>query len=431
MSDFVTVAVVGGAGRVGVGMCLVLANAGHRVYGIDINESANEMLMRGEMPFAEEQGEEYLARALQRGTLTMTSDFSKVAESQVIIFVVGTPVDEQFNPDLQPLAQAVGSVNAYLKPGQLLLLRSTVSPGTTNRVRGLIEEQTGLRIGRDLFLAFASERVVQGQAIREIVNIPQLLGTFDDESYRRAEAFFQTFITARCFHLSPVEAEIGKLMTNMSRYVQFALANEYYLIADQYGANIHKILDACTHEYPRLHLPKPGPNVGGPCLSKDGYFLLERFPFLELISGAFKINESMPAYLVQKLEQWSHIRRVAILGMAFKADSDDVRNSLSFKLRKQLENATYEIVCVDPNVRGQQPIDALAGVDCVILMSPHRQFRRLESILAAINNDQAVLVDLWGFWDEMKYRAQNGVFTAQQARQALREAGPTEPAVMT
>lgn len=429
MSERVTVSVVGGAGRVGVGMCLVLADAGHRVYGIDINEAANAKLMRGEMPFAEAQGEEYLARALAKGTLTMTSDFSKVAESQVIIFVVGTPVDESFNPDLQPLSQAIGSVNAYLKPGQLLLLRSTVSPGTTTRVRALIEERTGLRVGKDLFLAFASERVVQGHAIEEIVTIPQLIGVFEDESYRRAEAFFKTFIKAKCFQLTPVEAEIGKLMTNMTRYVSFALANEYYLIADQFGANIHKILDACTTDYPRLHLPRPGPNVGGPCLSKDGYFLLERFPFIELIGGAFKINESMPAYLVQKLEQWPQIRRVAILGMAFKADSDDTRNSLSFKLKKQLENANYHVVCVDPNVAGQQPVEALAGADCAILMSPHRQFRDLQAVVKAIGNDGCVLVDIWGFWAEMKYRAQNGFFLAGAAHMAARQAATPEAAI--
>ncbi len=419
--EVMTVAVIGGAGRVGFGMCMVLADAGHQVYGIDIDAEACRRIMNGELPFSESQGEAYLQRALSSRRLVMTTEFCHIAEADVIILVVGTPIDEHFNPNLQPLSQAIGSVNSYLKPGHLLILRSTVSPGTTDRVKTLIEQQTGLAVGKELFLVFAPERVVQGQAIREIVQIPQLIGSFDDASYERAEAFFKTFLQTRCFKLTPVEAEIGKLMTNMTRYVQFALANEYYLIADLFGANIHKVIDACTYEYPRLHLPTPGPNVGGPCLSKDGYFLLERLPFPELISVAFKINESMPAYLVRKLEQLPGIARVAILGMAFKADNDDTRNSLSFKLKKQLENANYDVVCVDPNVQGQAGLPALAGMECVMVMSPHQQFRSLESIVNAVGNDACVYIDLWGLWAEMKYRSRNGLFTGSEARRCLAE----------
>lgn len=409
------VAIVGAAGHVGLPMALVLAHAGHTVYGIDINEKANAFIMSGQMPFLEEGGEAYLREALSAKNLEMTSDFSRIKKADVVVIVVGTPIDENLNPNLDIFTTALSSCRPYFKKNQLIILRSTVSPGITDRVRALIEDKSPFQVGRDLFLAFAPERILQGHAIHEIENLPQLIGAYEEKSFTQAEEFFKTFMKNRCFFLSPIEAELGKLMTNMARYVSFALANEYFLIAESFGANIHKIIDACTYDYPRLNLPRPGPNVGGPCLHKDGFYLLERMPFSDLISVAFKINEGMPAQILKKLEPLKNIRTVGILGMAFKANNDDTRNSLSFKLRRLLENAGYIVAGFDPYVPGFQDKKSLAHADIMILMSPHNEFRDLKGVLALSKRPNCLFMDIWGFWEEMKYEGASSIFSRSQA----------------
>lgn len=411
-----TVAVVGGAGHVGLGICLLLANRGYRVYGIDIDSVANEKIMRGEMPFIEEDGEAYLARALQAKALTMTCSGDKVKSADIVLVVIGTPVDDNLNPDVSGLTALVGQYYSCFRPGQLVVLRSTVSPGTTQLIKQLIEAKGEFQVGKSLFLVYAPERVAQGKSLSELQVLPQLVGAFDDESYRRAESFFGSFVKDKCFRMTPVEAEIAKLITNMTRYVEFALANEYYIIAETFGANIHRIRDACNYNYPRLNLPTPGPNVGGPCLYKDGWFLLERFPFADLISTAFKINEGMTMQIAIRMKQYLKGNKVAILGMTYKAGSDDTRNSLSFKLKKQLLRDGYELVLVDPHLPQCAPIDKIAGCSGVVLMTPHREFHDLGRILDIVGNDECVYVDIWGFWDTMKYKANGGYFTGREAR---------------
>ncbi len=414
------VSVIGGAGHVGLGLGLVLAEAGHTVHGIDLNQDANRRIMAGVMPFVEKDGDAYLSRALATGRLRMTSSPEPIRESEVVVIVLGTPIDENLNPNLRPLFRVIEEdVAPRLQPQQLVLLRSTVSPGTTGRVKKLIESRTGRVAGRDFYLAYAPERVLQARAIEEIRSLPQLIGAFDSESDRRARELFQTFVRGGCHSLTPVEAEIAKLITNMARYVEFALANEFYLIAQSYGANIHRILDAANRDYPRLRVANPGPNVGGPCLYKDGFFLIERIPFAELISTAFKINEGMPMHIVQQIGSLPNIRRVGVLGLAFKADCDDTRNSLSFKLLKQLEAQGYETEVVDPFVAGRERLEALRGCDALVLMTPHSAFQDFLPIYDALQNPDCWLLDVWGFWRAMRGESRNGLCRARELYLAL------------
>jgi len=410
------VSVLGGAGHVGLPFCLVLANHDYQVYGIDINESANKLIMQGTLPFIEEGAGEYLENALKRRRLMMTSDASKIRESDIVIVVLGTPVDENLNPRISTLTQMVNDNSQFFRKGQLIILRSTVSPGATGLVKQLIEKNTGYIIGEDIFLAYAPERVLQGKAISELRILPQPIGVLDDKSYKFAEEFFLTFLRDKCFKMTPVEAELGKLIANMTRYVNFALANEFYLIAEFFGANIHKIIDVYKYNYPRLNLPVPGSNVGGPCLYKDGWFLVERIPFNELISSAFKINEGMTMHIVSKLEQYPQIKKVTILGMTFKPGSDDTRNSLSFKLNKQLARNAYDIVLVDPFLEGYRDMERVRGSDAIVLMTPHKEFSDLQAIMNLVANDECLYVDIWGFWEKMKYNSRNGYFFGKEAK---------------
>ncbi|MBC7544869.1 MAG: nucleotide sugar dehydrogenase [Candidatus Sericytochromatia bacterium] len=405
-----TVAVIGGGGHVGLGLSLLLADTGHSVVGIDTNVANNARIMAGDMPFKEEGAAPVLKRVLESGRFTIHDDHAAVSAAEVVIVILGTPIDSNLNPDLKPLRQAMATIAPFLRPGQIVMLRSTIAPGTTDTLRRMLEDLTGLTVGQDIDLVFAPERVIQGKALSELPLLPQLIGAFDDAAYARTEAFFLTFLRSRCFQLSPTEAEMGKLMTNMFRYVQFALANEFQMLADMHGANVFKIIDACNHDYPRLRIPDPGPNVGGPCLFKDGWFLLEGVAFNEIIATAFRINESMPAQIRQRLAKVPTIRRVAVLGMTFKANSDDTRNSLSFKLCRILENTNYEVVRLDPMLSAHSDWQVLDQVDAVVLMTPHDCFAELATIRRHVGRDDVLYADLWGFWREMRYCSANGYF---------------------
>lgn len=394
----------------GFGLTLCIVEGGHYVYGVDINEAVVKSISAGRVPFIEEDAEETLARTLQTGRLKMTTDISVVAECDVVVIILGTPIDENLNPMIMPLIQLFDSLKPYLHAGQLLVLRSTVSPGTTDNIRTLVEKTTGLTVSEDVALVFAPERVVQGKALLEIPALPQLIGAYDENSFRRAEEFFQTFVHNKCIRLTPVEAELAKLMCNMARYISFALANEFSLIADEYNSNVHRIFEACSYDYPRFRVPTPGPNVSGPCLFKDGFFLAERFPFPELILTGFKINESMPVHIFKKIRKKTGVHKVAILGLTFKAGSDDTRYSLSYKLKKLLEGAGYDVVAVDPSIKEHSDFQVLAGSDCVVLMTPHREFSDLAHLNNIVKKENCWYVDLWGFWLESRTRSQNGCF---------------------
>ncbi|MGE5510783.1 MAG: nucleotide sugar dehydrogenase [Bacteroidota bacterium] len=405
------VTVVGAGGHVGLPLSLVLADSGHFVYGLDINKDVNEAVMRGSMPFIEENAEELLRKVLNEKRLQMTDNIEVIGKSDVVIVIIGTPIDENLNPRVDHLVRFFRKAQPYLRD-QLVVLRSTVSPGTTDVVRKVIEADRG----SGLDLVFGPERVLQGKAIHEIRNLPQIIGAYNAHAYERAAAFFRTFIRSETIFLTPIEAELGKLITNMARYVGFALANEFHLICGTFGANACRVIDACNKDYPRLNLPVPGPNVGGPCLYKDGWYLIERVPFNEMISSAFRINEGMTMQILQNIEKRIPSGKVAILGMAFKANSDDTRNSLSFKMRRQLEFKGYETVCVDPYVPGTASIEEIRGCDAVVLMSPHKQFKDLNALLANVDNRDCWFVDLWGFWPEMRHQSDNGYFQARQVR---------------
>lgn len=405
-----TVAVLGAGGHVGLGLTLCIAEAGHRVYGIDINSATVASISAGKVPFVEEGADVLLPRVLASGKLTMTTDFARVNDCDVVVIVLGTPIDENLNPVMLPLLQLFDSLKPYLHKDQMIVLRSTVSPGTTDNIRALLEKYTGLMVGEAIHLVFAPERVVQGKSLEEIHNLPQIIGAYDEQTFRRAEKFFKTFVRNKCLRLTPVEAELAKLMCNMARYISFALANEFSLIADEYSANIHRIFEACAFDYKRFNVPSPGPNVSGPCLFKDGFFLSERFPFPELILTSFKINESMPVHVFKKIRRRTGVHKVAILGLTFKAGNDDTRYSLSFKLKKLLEGSGYEVVAVDPYVKGYKDFNVLEKCDCVVLMTPHKEFLDLTEISRAIDKDSCVYIDLWGAWPEMRTRAQNGCF---------------------
>ena len=412
------VGIIGGGGHVGLPTGLVLADAGFSVTLIDKDRERLNTIKNGEMPFTEEGGEEILTSVLDSGMLSTSTKLASVESCDVIIIVIGTPIDEHHNPEMDNLLNAIDGIVPHLSDNQLLLLRSTIYPGTTKIVRDrLIDAE--FEVGEDIYLAFTPERVTQHRAIEEIISLPQLIGAFDESSFERAESLFESFLQAECYRMTPTEAELGKLFTNMWRYLTFAAANEFYLIADSFAThhdvNVHRILDQTSRNYPRFDVPSPGANVGGPCLTKDGWFLIDNIPYNELVSAAYQINEGMPAKIVESMTERSpNPEKIAILGMTFKADSDDTRNSVSFKLDKVLKRKGYDtVIKVEPNREEFDDLNGITDSDWVILMTPHQEFSDLSAIVDRVDPN-CLFCDVWGFWEEFQYESDNGFFSARE-----------------
>lgn len=401
--------VIGGCGRLGLRLSLISANKGHSVTSIDIDEERINEIKHGSLPFVEAGAEVYLEQALKSKTLKLTLEYEVVSQADTVIITIGTPVDSNLNPSLEPVAGAIFDISGYLKRNQLIIFRNILSPTILKRIKTLIEDKTGFTVGRDIYLAFAPELTSETGNIHDILNNPQPIGTFEKESFKIAERFFKTITKGKISWLTPEEVLLAKLMKNMSSYIQAAWANEQYLIAESFGASIHKILDATSE------LRYPNPNNGGPGMHKEGWFLVDRTPFSELITNAFKINESMPSYIIKKLQNYK-INKVAILGMTSKADSDDTRSSLSYKLRKALFYQDYNVACYDPYLPEYSDSSAMHNSDAVILMTPHKEFKNLSDVLKLVKKPNCLIIDFQGFWTETRENGNNGILQITSAK---------------
>ena len=259
-----------GIGRVGLPMALSFANEGFKVFGIGRNLDKIEAINRGTMPFMEEGGEILLKKIINKKFFA-TTDYSCIKNSHYIILTLGTPVDENMNPVYDQINAAIENSKPYFRPGQTLILRSTVSPRTTSYVKSLIDDFNGLKVGKNFFLAFCPERISEGKALEEIKSIPQIIGGIDSASSKKANLLFQK-IGVETVVTDAVSAELAKLFTNMYRYINFAVGNEFMLLAANYNRDIYNIVNMVNYKYKRGGISLPG-MTAGPCLFKDGFFL--------------------------------------------------------------------------------------------------------------------------------------------------------------
>lgn len=383
------VVVLGGGGHVGLPLSLAFADAGLRVGIFDINGDTLDQIARGRMPFLEHGADELLSDVLESGRLELGSSPGMIGRADAVIVVIGTPVDEFLGPSMRVFERAVDQIEPNLRDGALVVLRSTVYPGTTEFVSAALAER-----GRAIDVAFCPERIAEGHALEELASLPQIVGADTVSAGDRAEALFGR-LASKTIRTSSREAELTKLFTNTWRYMKFAIANQFFAIADQAGVDYTNVLRAIREDYPRAaDLPGPG-FAAGPCLFKDtmqlAAFTSDHFP---LGQAAMQINEGMPAYIVSALERRHGSlrgRTVGILGMAFKAESDDIRASLSFKLRKLLEWAGARVVATDEYVTDDRlvPLDeVLAESDILVIGAPHRAYRSLDL-------EGREVVDIW------------------------------------
>jgi UDP-N-acetyl-D-mannosaminuronic acid dehydrogenase len=384
------VCVVGGAGHVGLPLALAFAAAGQRVVVYDLNAAALGVIKSGVMPFVEYGAEPLLKEALQRGLLLFTSDPHDITRAKHVIVAIGTPVDEYLNPKLRALLDLFQQLRPYLRPSQTIVIRSTVFPRTCHQVERLLGSD-----GRRWKVAYCPERIAQGHAVKELKELPQIVSGSSAEAVEAATALFSS-VAPEVVHLAIEEAELAKLFSNAWRYIQFAASNQFYMLANSIGVDFNRVREAMVRGYGRAaSLPSAG-FAAGPCLLKDtmqlAAFNNNSFP---LGHAAMAINEGLPNFLVDVLSRRYDLAetRVGILGMTFKADIDDIRDSLSYKLGKVLRFHGAEVLysdefATDPTFISKEELVARARV--VIVGVPHSAYRGL-----AVPTEVEV-VDLWG-----------------------------------
>lgn len=383
------VCVVGGCGHVGLPLAIMFANRDKKVSIYDINENNIATVKSGVVPFHEEGAQPLLKNALASGNLQLSSDASVLGESEIIIVIIGTPVDEHLNPRVDILKKTLKSISQYMTDDKLLILRSTVYPGVTKRTKDWLEED-----GHHCDIAFCPERILEGKAVEELTSLPQIVSSFTESGVNRASALFK-LLTDDIVVVEPIEAELTKLCTNVWRYIKFAVSNQFYTIANDYDVDFYKIHHAMTYNYPRCKdFPRPG-FAAGPCLFKDtmqlGAFSDNDF---NLGHTAMLINEGLPNYVCKALRKQYDLSKltVGILGMAFKAESDDIRESLSYKLKKIFDFEAKEVLCSDPYVKDDRFVseeELITRSDIIIIATPHKLYKEL-----TIPSDKKA-VDIW------------------------------------
>lgn len=352
----------------------------------DINATTVAAVSAGQMPFDEPGATPLLRSVLASGCFGASSDPLIVSHAEVVIIVVGTPVDEHLNPDPQAVPDAISQLTEHLRDGQLLVLRSTVYPGVTR-----LTESVMAKSGKSVDIAFCPERIAEGKAFTELYDLPQIVSGCSPQAVRRASELFER-LASKIIVVAPEEAELAKLFTNTWRYIKFAAANQFYMIANDYGIDFENVRHAITTDYPRAQ-DMPGAGfAAGPCLFKDT-MQLAAFNNNNFMLGhsAMMVNEGLPLYLVARLGSRFDLANstVGILGMAFKGESDDTRSSLSYKLRRILRFKSKAVLCHDPYVTTDStlvPLDeVLSEADLLVIATPHRTYAHLKTDLPVID----------------------------------------------
>jgi UDP-N-acetyl-D-mannosaminuronic acid dehydrogenase len=381
------VTILGGCGRVGLPLGISLAECGLRVALVDTNAQAVTEVKAGRMPFREADAEGPLARCVTERRIRATEDPSVIATARSVIVVIGTPIDDHLNPSPDTVLNVIADVRAHMRRGQLLVLRSTLYPGVTRLVEQLVEELA-------VDVAFCPERIAEGQSMVELRDLPQIVSARTPEAMRRARELF-SLLTDEIVELSPEEAELAKLFTNAWRYIKFAAANQFFMIANGYGLDFCRIRDALAYRYPRAaDMPKAG-FAAGPCLLKDT-MQLAAFNNNNFTLGhvSMMINEGLPLYVISEAEKWFDFSgaTVGLLGMAFKGGSDDIRDSLSYKLKRILKLKARDVLCTDPYVTVDPTLSSLDEVleraSLLVIGAPHAEYVKLKS--------PAPIIDIWG-----------------------------------
>jgi UDP-N-acetyl-D-mannosaminuronic acid dehydrogenase len=400
MKDERSISVIG-LGRVGLPLALSFADRGARVLGVDHDRAVLDAIRAGRMPWTESGTQELLDRVSATGRLQLAERAADAAAADDIVITIGTPSFFHFESDLRQVRAAVDDLLPLLRPGHSLILRSTIAPGTTEFVARYVEKRRGLKVGEDIFVAHAPERIAAGRFLEEISTLPCIIGGVCDASTERAASTFSVF-GAPIVRTTPVQAELAKIWTNILRYATFALPNLLMMDCERYDANVFEVIDLINHDYPRGGIAMPG-LTAGTCLRKDFVFSEERSNSPGMLLAVSRVHEAVPLFLVEGIQRRLgslSSRKIAVLGLTFKRNTDDERDSLSPKLIRLLERELADVAVCDPRApeTPTQPLaDAVHDADVVIIATNHSEFETPEAIREIVSgaSEDCLLVDPW------------------------------------
>lgn len=395
-----TLAVVG-LGRVGLPLAVCFADLGLPTIGIDVDVTRVQTVREGRMPFDEPGMQAVFDRVHAAGNLTASTDVLDAAGADFIVLTLGTPSFSHIEIDVSQIREVLDQLLPHLRHGQTLILRSTIAPGTTEFVAGYLRKRRGLEPGVDIHVAHCPERIAEGRFLEEIYSFPCIVAGVTHACAERASELFSRFDT-EVVKTTPVQAELAKIWANIYRYATFALPNLLMMNCEQYGANVFEVIELVNHDYPRGGLAQPG-FTGGTCLRKDFAFSEERSSAPGMLLAVSRVNESVPLFIVEGLKRRLGgsltDRRVAVLGLAFKADSDDERDSLAFKLVRLLERELADVAVHDSHVpTPTQSLDeALRDADAVVVATNHSEFKGADMLthIRQLAGPDCVIADPW------------------------------------
>jgi UDP-N-acetyl-D-mannosaminuronic acid dehydrogenase len=392
-----------GLGRVGLPLALSFADRGLEVVGIDNDAARLGAVRDGRMPFQETGAQELLDRVHASGRLSLSERVADAARARHIVITLGTPSFSHIEIDMRDIRSALDDLLGVLAPGHSVILRSTVAPGTTEFVAGYLAKHRGFEIGEDAFVAHAPERIAAGRFLEEIDTLPCIIGGVGSRSGEVVGELFAAF-RAPIVQTTPVQAELAKIWTNILRYTHFALPNLLMMDCERVGANVFEVIDLINRDYPRGGIAQPG-LTAGTCLRKDFAFSEERSAAPGMLLAVSRVNESVPLFLLEGIKRRLGAlanRKLAVLGLAFKADTDDERDSLAHKLIRLLERELADVVVHDPHVSTPTVSleEAVEGAEAVVMATNHSDFRdaRTLATIAERGGGDCLVVDPWNCW---------------------------------
>jgi len=398
-----TIIAVIGLGRVGLPLASVLANSGFKISGVDANQSRLESIKKGVCPFYDPPLQENLEKAISSGNVSVVKNISESNLPDIIFFTVGTPSSGEGTVDYSQLYGALEEISNINIKDKMIILRSTMPPKTTEDIIiPYLEDKSSLKCGIDFGLAVCPERILEGKAVKELFELPEIIGGISKISTEIAKEVFLAINPNKEILITTLTGgELAKLFTNIYRYTTFALANEFAVWSEMYGVDGSEIIKLANHNYDRCNIPMPG-FAGGPCLSKDGTFLDQNTTFTSIVSTAWKLNESIPQHIINNIKKIGgnlFNKKITVLGLSFKSGSDDLRNSPSVKLTEILKSTGANILIHDPYVKSTSSLDeSLKESDIVIIATNHKEFKDIKD---KINNSNAkIIYDVWSMYQE-------------------------------
>ncbi|RST59500.1 nucleotide sugar dehydrogenase [Siminovitchia terrae] len=388
-----------GLGYIGLPTSAIFANSGWEVTGVDINPTAVEKLNNGEIHIEEVGLGELVKTVVDKGNLKASM---APVNADCYIITVPTPHNIDNTVNLNHVIDAVKSITPYLRKGNVVIVESTIPPKTMDEVVSPLFEKVGWSVGEDIYLAHCPERVLPGRILIELVENTRIVGGVNQVSTKKAVEVYKSIVTGEILTTSAISAEMSKLMENTYRDVNIALANELVKISKKLDVDALEVIELANY-HPRVNIHQPGPGVGGHCLAVDPYFIIEKAPEeSKLIKMAREINNSMPLFVKDLIKEFlpDTNSKITILGLTYKGNIDDVRESPALEIVNLLENEGYRLGIYDPHIKQEQINyylstfeEAVKGTSCVLVLTDHNEFRSLEKELVNYNMKDVLVLD--------------------------------------